>query len=290
MGAHAAATPEQGGSAGPGRGVRVTVAVLGPTTVDGTSVTDRQRALLAALVLHRGGIDTSTLVDAIWGGRPPRSARQSLQNQVSRLRAAWGADLLVTEGTTYRLRAATDVEQVGAAADRWLGRPADARAVPVLQSAVARFRGTPYADLPEHGPAEPERARLAELRLQLAEHLAVSRLVAGDPGPAARELAVLTELDPFREHGWALLMVALQRSGRRTDALAAYERAATTLRRELGAEPSAGLRRLRDDVEAGRDDVGDLLVPPTAVPPSRRAACGPPLRARYRPVVCGHRP
>src|SRR5690606_8797953 len=105
--------------AGAVRTDRVMVAVLGPTTVEGTTVTDRQRALLAALGLHGDGADTPTLVDAVWGGTAPRSARQSLQNQVSRLRNRWGAGLIVTEGTTYRLRADTDVDEVSAVARRW---------------------------------------------------------------------------------------------------------------------------------------------------------------------------
>lgn len=271
------------------RAVRVTVAVLGPTTVDGSTVTDRQRALLAALVFHRDGADTPTLIDAVWGGTAPRSARQSLQNQVSRIRSRWGVDMIVTEGTTYRLCADTDVEHVSTVAERWLGRPAEPRAVPAFEAAVERFRGTAYADLHEYRPAEPERARLGELHLQLAESLAVSRLLAGDASQAARELAGLTEQDPFREKGWALLMVALNRSGRRTDALAAYERAAETLRRELGTEPSVELQRLRDEVDSGTDDAGSLLLPSRPEPVPSAARCGFPPRAHYRPVSCGHR-
>lgn len=268
---------------------RVMVAVLGPTTVEGTTVTDRQRALLAALVLHGDGADTPTLVDAVWGGTAPRSARQSLQNQVSRLRNRWGAGLIVTEGTTYRLRADTDVDEVSAVARRWLGRPADPGAVPALETAVGRFRGTAYADLHEYRPAEPERARLGEMHHQLVEHLAVSRLVAGDAVRAALDLAGLTELDPFRETGWALLMVALHRGGRRTDALATYERAAETFRRELGTEPSEELRQLRDQVDEGRDDAGQDLIPSRTAPVPKAERCGLPLRARYRPVTCDRR-
>ena len=262
----------------------VAVAVLGPTTVDGQQVTDRQRALLAALALHRTGADTATLIDAMWAGRAPRSARQSLQNHISRLRARWGPGLIATEGTTYRLLSPTDVDAVSAEADRWLGRPLDGQAVPALETAVARFRGTPYADLAEYGPAEPERTRLDELHLQLAECLAMSRLVGGDAGRATRELVALTEREPFREQGWALLMVALQRSGRRTDALAAFERAATTLRRELGVEPSPDLRRLRDEIDAGRAGSAAGYVPALPPPGATQARCGFPLRPRYRPV------
>ncbi|MHB1139205.1 MAG: AfsR/SARP family transcriptional regulator [Microthrixaceae bacterium] len=260
---------------------------MGSTTAGGAPVTARQRALLAALVLHRDGADTTTLVDAVWGERGPASARQSLHNQVSRLRAQLGTDLIVTEGATYRLTAPTDVDRVTAVADRWLGRPATTRAVAELRGAVSAFRGTPYADLADHDVAEPERARLSELHLQLVEHLAQGLLIAGDTDRAAQELAMLTELDPFRDRSWALLMVALQRSGRRTDALAAYERAATVLRRELDVEPSPHLQQLRAEVEAGGRGIGDELLPPPAA--TRRGSCHPLTRARFRPAVCGLR-
>ena len=271
-----------------GAGALTAVAVLGSTTAGGAPVSARQRALLAALVLRRDGADTPTLVDAVWGGRAPASARQSLHNQVSRLRAQWGSDLIVTEGTVYRLTAPTDVDHVTTVADRWLGRPAEVRAVTALRSAVAAFRGTPYADLLDHELVEPERARLTELRVQLVELLARTLLVAGDTNRAAQELVMLTELAPFSDRSWALLMVALQRAGRRSDALAAYERAATLLRRELGVEPSPALQQLRAEVEAGDRRLADELVPPPDAA-TRRGSCRPSSRARFRPATCGLR-
>src|SRR3546814_8208547 len=86
------------------------VTVLGPTTVAGEPVTARQRAILAALVLHRRrALTTELLIDAVWSDDVPRAARQSLQNQITRLRRRFGADLVVTDGTGYRLGWATDV-------------------------------------------------------------------------------------------------------------------------------------------------------------------------------------
>src|SRR3546814_17314400 len=80
------------------------VTVLGPTTVAGEPVTARQRAILAALVLHRRrALPTELLIDAVWSDDVPRAARQSLQNQIPRQRRRFCAELVVTAGTGYRL-------------------------------------------------------------------------------------------------------------------------------------------------------------------------------------------
>ena len=47
----------------------------------------RQRALLAALLLHRGEVlNSDRLIDLIWGERPPATAAKTLQVYVSHLR------------------------------------------------------------------------------------------------------------------------------------------------------------------------------------------------------------
>ena len=49
----------------------------------------RQRALLAALVLHRGRVvPLDRLVDDVFGEAPPRDARNALQTYIVRLRQA----------------------------------------------------------------------------------------------------------------------------------------------------------------------------------------------------------
>src|SRR5260221_9788211 len=74
---------------------------------------------------------------------------------------------------------------------------------------------------------------LATLNLRLGR----ARDVAADLEPLARE-------HPFRERFHALLMIALYRSGRQADALAAYRIARDALIDELGVEPGPELRAL----------------------------------------------
>ncbi|MEU4557088.1 winged helix-turn-helix domain-containing protein [Actinoplanes sp. NPDC023936] len=78
------------------------VRVLGPFEVEGddglVSVAGAsQRAVLALLALRAGQpVGVSELIDALWPEDPPRSARNTLQSHVARLRARLGSATLIT--------------------------------------------------------------------------------------------------------------------------------------------------------------------------------------------------
>ena len=65
--------------------------VLGPLEVvrDGEPVPlprQMHRALLALLVLHRNEVvSTDSLIEELWSGQPPATAKDALQNYVSQL-------------------------------------------------------------------------------------------------------------------------------------------------------------------------------------------------------------
>src|SRR5262249_61108998 len=73
-------------------------------------------------------------------------------------------------------------------------------------------------------------------------------LAVGGGAEVAGELEILVAEHPVRERLWCLLVLALYRSGRQADALAAYRRARTMLADELGIEPGEELRRLEQAV------------------------------------------
>src|SRR3954452_6045523 len=84
--------------------------ILGPLEVveEGRPVSlerRRMRALLAFLLLHANQpVSSDRLIDEVWGPEPPKTAGASLQNYVSRLRKAIGADTIRSQPTGYILR------------------------------------------------------------------------------------------------------------------------------------------------------------------------------------------
>jgi DNA-binding SARP family transcriptional activator len=84
------------------------------------------------------------------------------------------------------------------------------------------------------------RRRLEEVRLRGLECFAAAGLGLGGPAVAQAEerARMLTELAPYRETGYRILMEALEQRGNVAEALLAYERLRVLLREELGIAPS----------------------------------------------------
>jgi DNA-binding SARP family transcriptional activator len=77
-------------------------------------------------------------------------------------------------------------------------------------------------------------------------------------------------------------MLALYRSGRRGEALDAYQRLRATLVRSLGLEPSAALSKLQRSILMARPDGSPATVPHPAGPGS--TGSGPAGTGRLAPV------
>jgi len=100
--------------------------------------------------------------------------------------------------------------------------------------------------------AEGPRARLRGTYLSLLTELASLSEERGDLGSAADLLGRLLAEEPTREGAHASLMRLYTLWGRRGEALSQYERLKDALARNLGAEPSASVRSLREEIAAGR--------------------------------------
>jgi DNA-binding SARP family transcriptional activator len=226
--------------------------LLGPLEVrDGERVIQlprhKQRALLGALLLRAGRVvSKDELLEDLWGATPPAQAESSLQNLLSQLRKALGPDTVVTKAPGYLLRVEPDQIDV-ARFERLVaeGRRAEpGERAAKLREALSLVRGENLADLRFETFAQTEIRRLDELELNVREELLRAELELGNETGAVPELDALVGAHPFREGLRYLLMLALYRSGRQADALAAYRDARAALVEELGIEPGEELQEL----------------------------------------------
>ena len=218
--------------------------------------TPQQRSLLALLLLNANEVvSRDRLIDELWGASPPQSATKLVQVYVSRLRKALapGGELLVTQARGYLVRVdpdQLDVERF----DRLTGEGRAALEAGAPDEAAARlregldlWRGAPLADFAFEEFAQPEIARLEELRLGALEDRIDADLALGR-SDLVGEIEGLIARHPLRERLRGQLMVALYRAGRQSDALAAFRDARRTLVAEVGVEPGPALRRLEQAI------------------------------------------
>ena len=269
--------------------------VLGPleVEVDGREVTiggGRERALLALLLVNAGEVvSRDRLIDELWAGSPPKRASQSLDSYVSRVRRAFreagAGDVLETRAPGYVLRVedvdARRFQALAAEGQRALAAGDAERAARLLDEALSLWRGGPYPEVADEQWAAPEIGRLEELRLRATEDRVEAELALGRHAAVVPELERLAGRHPYRERLVGQCMLALYRSGRQADALAAYRKARRSLVEELGLEPGRELRRLESAILA-HDPALDL-----AEPDREPAVAAPVLRGqrRRRPAV-----
>jgi len=267
------------------------VRLLGPidVTLDGVPQPvrgPRRKALLAVLALYCGQIvGVDRLVDAVWGDDASRIASNTLQSHISYLRRLLGSRTAIfarTPGYVLDLGPeGTDVQL----AERLIrqGREATDPAVRFsrLEAALALWRGRPLADVASSGWLAEQADRLAELRSQATRTLVDARLALGEDLALVPELVHMAEDHPFDEQIHGRLMLALYRGGRRSEAIAAYDRLRRALADELGIDPGQPVRDLyagivrQDPALAVPPVAGPAAVPtqlPTAVPIVGRAA------------------
>jgi DNA-binding SARP family transcriptional activator len=250
--------------AGDGR-PECTFGVLGSltVTVDRSPVTlgaAKTRIVLACLLLRRGAVvPTDELVDRLWGENPPPGARNAVHTYVRRLRGALGAAgrLIQTEPAGYVIEVPADALD----SDQFRGHMARARSAAdagdtatesrELRAGLALWRGAPLSDVPSELLHRSEVPRLVEERLQALERRIAIDLAAGRHAELVPELRNLTAEHPLRERLWYQLMLALYRSHRQAEALAAFREVRTILREELGVDPCQDLAELHHQVLSG---------------------------------------
>jgi predicted ATPase/DNA-binding SARP family transcriptional activator len=209
----------------------------------------RLRALLIALALDPGrAVPKASLVDWIWGERPPSGAANALQRLVSRLRKALPESLVEGQTDGYLLKMEPDAvdavrfERLVAQASR----DGDPRRVLLLREALALWRGGAMQDVGLQDSAAFDAAvtRLEGLRLTAIEDRFNAEVSLGYGVELVAELTDLVAAHPIRERLVAALMRALVVAGRDTEALLVYQRTREALAGALGVDPSPELSAL----------------------------------------------
>ena len=230
--------------------------LLGPLEVerDGEPVEiagQRQRAVLASLALNAGQVvPTERLITELWGESPPPTAATALQNAVSQLRKALGAEPVVTKAPGYMLavdRSQVDVHRFEAELDAAKSVGAEERRK-LLKGALGLWRGPPLAEFTYESFAQGEIGRLEERRLAAIEDLLEAELDLGNAAEVVGEIESLVRDSPLRERLRGQLMRALYGSGRQAEALQAYQETRRVLVDELGIEPSPALQQLHASI------------------------------------------
>lgn len=239
----------------------VRINVLGPIeiTYDGRPVQlagQRQRALLAALVLERGKVvSAEKLVDVLWTSDPPASARIKIQTHVSQVRRLIGDmartpdSLLQTRRPGYLLSAnradidLAEFEALMSQAGKASGEGQYAAASELFAGALALWRGPAFADV-KSSLIRAAATVLDERRVLALEAKAEADMELGSSRAVVSNLSAAIITYPFRERIRAMLMLALYRLGCRADALRLYRDGYEIMISDMGIEPGPQLQSL----------------------------------------------
>ena len=246
----------------------VSIRALGPLqiVVDGVPVVvgaGKPRIVLCGLLLRANSLVRSeVLVEAVWGDHAPAAPGPQLQVYVANLRRLLDPDRekgvasqrLASRPGGYVFTAETDeldlleFRDLVGAGERAVEAGDVAAAGDMFRRAVQLCRGPVFPDLVDIPLFRAELDGWEETRLRVYQDLADIELALGRHAGLVGELQALVAEHPYRERLWASLVVALYRSDRQADALAACRDARRMLAEELGIDPGPRLRHLEQSV------------------------------------------
>ncbi|SCG53053.1 BTAD domain-containing putative transcriptional regulator [Micromonospora inositola] len=219
----------------------------------------QERCLLGVLLLDAGRVvTTDRLIDLLWNGSPPASARGAVQTYIGRLRGSLTPYevRISTRGHGYLVEAdghRIDVEEFGDLVRRASAAADPAERVRLLDRGLALCRGPLLADAADDELRDRLQGTVEELRLVAVELRAEAQLALGQHARAIAELVPLAARHPTREQLVATLMTALYRGARQADALRLYRTTRELLVAELGVEPGPRLREVHRRILRGDD-------------------------------------
>ncbi|HUQ56025.1 AfsR/SARP family transcriptional regulator [Lentzea sp.] len=218
----------------------------------------RQRAVLTMLLLHANeAVSVAQLTEAVWDV-PPVSPESNLRTYVAGLRKVVGDRLVTRPGHGYQLTVEPGeldldaFDELVRAGEEALADNDTEAAAEAFAQALARWHGSPTAELNAGPLLRAEFTRIQERRLTAVERYAKAALELGRFDDVIDRLRRESALHPLREELWAQLMLALDRSGRRGEALEAYAAARKHVVEQVGVEPGARLRQLQQVILESR--------------------------------------
>lgn len=223
---------------------------------------EKLRAILAALAVSpQHFVSQSELIEELWGADSPLRAENSLHGHVARLRRVLSEQagreelrrVVRTESTGYTLAVPPEAvdafrfQEISGEAEK-LYESDPATAITLLNQALDMWRGPALVDVGQGLICRMGYTRLEERRLATHEMLFEARLGMAQHREIIPELEQFHARYPLHENFCGLLVVALYRSGRQADALAAYHRTRENLSRNLGIAPGKNLQGVFNDV------------------------------------------
>jgi DNA-binding SARP family transcriptional activator len=219
----------------------------------------KQRAVLAVLLLNADKpVSTTEIVDAVWGDDPPENGANVVQKHVAGLRRVLEpqrsprtpGQLLTLTHAGYRLHVGAgrlDADIFHARVRQGHAARAEHRladAATQLREALSLWQAQVLAGL--SGPLfDVARTRLAEEHTAALEAWVEMELELGNHHRVVPDLVRLVAEFPLRERLRCLLMLALYRCGRATEALKAFQEGRRLLVEEFGVEPGEQLQQLQ---------------------------------------------
>jgi DNA-binding SARP family transcriptional activator len=242
--------------------------ILGPIELwTGSALADlgpaRQRSILGALLVDpERPVPLESLVDRVWGDRPPAGVRNVVHTYVTRLRRALArasaglAEPIGLIRTPAGYRVSADPGTVDLVRFRRLLKGAQQEGLgnqersALLQQALHMWRGDALGGMQSDWAARL-RETLRQLHHEALSQWADTEIRLERPGAVLAELRAALLTDPLSEQLCERLMLALYLEGRSVDALEHYHSIRRLIAKDLGTDPSRRLQRLYETILRG---------------------------------------
>lgn len=221
---------------------------------------ERKTAGMLAYLTLEGPTTRSKLAGLLWPESTESTARNNLAQALRRLKQAAGGEVVQGGDVLELLGLAVDVALLQVA--HFAGRHQE-----LAEARGVLLEGCDYDDCPDYDDwLLVQREKLAELRRRSLAALADELEQAGQYREAIIQAERLLEADALSESAHRRVMRLWYLLGDRSAALAAFERCAAVLKREMGVEPlpeTLGLLRL---IERGEQVTPNAPLPRVEIP------------------------